>query len=126
MLNDTESSATFWASVQDVAIQALQLIDIRLALVIGLAAFMLAVGFDSSGNRAEAADLVTRAAPVPVRVSVQAAPSPRGYAAEGALLPSDAQLATARRLRHGTLTSAIMTNNRLTEAHFFTDLPSGQ
>jgi hypothetical protein len=126
LLNDTESSANFWASVQGVVFQALQLIDIRLALLIGLAAFMLAVGFDSSGNRAEAADLVKSASLVPVRVSAQPTPIARGYGADASLLSSDAQLATARRLRHGTLTSAIMTNNRLTEAHFFTDLPSGQ
>lgn len=123
MLNDTESSATFWASVQDIAFQVLQIIDIRLALLIGLAAFMLAVGFDSSGNRAEAADLVTRASLVPVRVSAQATSSPGSFTVDAPPLASDAQLATARRLRHGTLTSAIMTNNRLTEAHFFTDLP---
>jgi hypothetical protein len=124
LLNDTESSANFWASVQGVVFQALQLIDIRLALLIGLAAFMLAVGFDSSGNRAEAADLVTRASLVPVRVSAQPTPVVSGYGTDASLLSSDAQLATARRLRHGTLTSAILTNNRLTEAHFFTDLPS--
>lgn len=131
MLNDTEPSTTFWASVQDVAFQVLQLIDVRLALLIGLAAFMLAVGFDSAGNRAEAADLVTRASLVPVRVSAQtnsvgSYPLAASGVSEAGQLVDDGQLATARRLRHGTLTSAIMTNNRLTEAHFFTDLPSGR
>ena len=127
LLNDTESSANFWASVQDVALQVLQIIDIRLALLIGLAAFMLAVGFDSSGNRAEAADLVTYASPVPVRVLAPTG-SPGGFENGFGLTAAndEAQFATARRLRHGTLTSAIMTSNRLTEAHFFTDLPAGQ
>ncbi len=127
MLNDTESSANFWASVQDVALQVLQIIDIRLALLIGLAAFMLAVGFDSSGNQAEAADLVARASLVPVRVSTPVT-SPDGLGDGFGLTAAsdDSQLATARRLRHGTLTSAIMTSNRLTEAHFFTNLPADQ
>ena len=123
MLNNSEPSTTFWDSVQDIAIQVLQLIDARLALLIGLAAFMLAVGFDSSGNPAEAADLATRATLVPVRV---AAAVPSNFSLEPPPAAGDAQLATARRLRHGNLTSAIITNNRLTEAHFFTDLPAGQ
>lgn len=126
MLNDTESSANFWASVQDFAFNVLQIIDIRLALLIGLAAFMLAVGFDSSGNKAEAADLVTQASLVPVRVSAYVTSAPGSFNVDAPQLIGDAQLSTARRLRHGTMTSAIMTNNRLTEAHFFTDLPSGQ
>jgi hypothetical protein len=123
LLNNSEPSTTFWDSVQDIAIQVLQLIDARLALLIGLAAFMLAVGFDSSGNPAEAADLATRATLVPVRVS---AVVPSNFSLEPAPAVGDAQLATARRLRHGNLTSAIITNNRLTEAHFFADLPAGQ
>ncbi|PSR18370.1 hypothetical protein C8255_07765 [filamentous cyanobacterium CCP3] len=125
MLNDTESSTTFWSSVQDVAIQVLQVIDIRLALLIGLAAFMLAVGFDSSGNQAEAADLVTQASLVPVRVSTQAVSSTSVFFEAPEVLDA-AQLTTARRLRHGNLTSAIITNNRLTDAHFFTELPAEQ
>ncbi|WP_035990390.1 hypothetical protein [Leptolyngbya sp. KIOST-1] len=127
MSSESESSITFWAFLQDTVIQVLQLVDLRLALVIALAAFMLAVGFDSSGNQAEAADLVTRSALVPVRVSTQAmgwgdrSVTPQA----GPTATGDAQLATARRLHHGNLTSAIITNNRLTEAHFFTDLPAG-
>ena len=125
MLNDTEPSSAFWASVQEGIFQVLQIIDIRLALVIGLAAFMLAVGFDSSGNQAEAADLVTQSSMVPVNVAA----SPVGYEPVGyEIMPlkGEAQLAAARRLRHGTLTSAIITNNRLTDAHFFLDLPAQQ
>lgn len=121
MFNDTESSSTLWTSIQDAAFRVLQVIDVRLALVIGLAAFMLAVGFDSSGNKAEAADLATGSSLVPVSVSMAAVPS---YTSEAQPPVSDAQLATARRLHHGSLTSAIMTSNRLTEAHFFIDLPS--
>jgi hypothetical protein len=123
LFNNTKSSSSLWTSLQDAAFWVLQIVDIRLALVIGLAAFMLAVGFDSSGNKAEAADLVTGPSLVPVSVSVAAAPS---YDSAEQPLIKDAQLATARRLRHGSLTSAIMTSNRLTNAHFFTDLPSEQ
>jgi hypothetical protein len=104
----------------------LQVIDIRLALLIGLAAFMLAVGFDSSGNQAKAADLVTQSSLMPVRVSAPAAFAPDNSFFVPSATAGDAQLATARRLRHGNLTSAIITNNRLTDAHFFTDLPTGQ
>lgn len=121
MFNDTKSSSTLWTSVQDAAFWMLQIVDIRLALVIGLAAFMLAVGFDSSGNKAEAADLVTRSSLVPVSVSTAAAPN---YAVEGQSPVGDLQLATARRLHRGSLTRATITSNRLTDAHFFIDLPS--
>lgn len=122
LLNTNESSTPFWATVQGVAIQALQVIDIRLALVLGLAAFMLAVGFDSAGNQAEAADLATRTAPVPVSPSAQAT-LPDNNLLQPAAAIGDTQLATSYRLHHGTLTSAILTNNRLTDAHLFTDLP---
>ncbi|MBE9158358.1 hypothetical protein IQ265_16195 [Nodosilinea sp. LEGE 06152] len=125
MLNDTESSPAFWSAVQDVAIQVLQVIDIRVALVIGLAAFMLAVGFDSSGNQAEAADLVTQSALVPVKVSARATSLSDSFLEPSATV-GNTQLAATRRLHHGNLTSAILTNNRLTEAHFFTDLPAGE
>lgn len=126
MLNDTESSTAFWSSVQDALFQAIQIIDIRLALLIGVAAFMLAVGFDSSGNQAAAADLAPGAAPVPVMVSASFDSGVESARFQSVNPVSDAQLATARRLRHGTLTSAILTNNRLTEAHFFTELPADQ
>ncbi len=120
MFNESESS-TLWASVQNIAVRVLQIIDMRLALLIGLAAFMMAVGFDSSGNKAEAADLVTQASLVPVMVSAQVA-SPGNSFLEPSATGSDAQMAAARRLRHSKLTSAVITKNRLTEAHLFTDL----
>jgi hypothetical protein len=124
LVNDTESSTAFWSSAQDIVLQALQIIDLRLALVIGLAAFMLAVGFDSSGNQAEAADLVGQTSLVPVTSSIQAAEGSPRYTPDLESAARDARSSAAQRLRHGTLTSAIMTGNRLTEAHFFTELPS--
>jgi hypothetical protein len=130
--HDTESPSKFWANFQDRIFQVVQLIDLRLALVIGLLAFMVAVGFDSAGNQAEAADLMYRntLSPVPSVAVVNSVPSSaRTSSASDKRLSAnqtDASLATARRLRHGTLTSAVMTSNRLTQAHFFTDLPSGR
>ncbi|MEO1068117.1 MAG: hypothetical protein AAFW95_03235 [Cyanobacteria bacterium J06638_6] len=106
--------------------QVLQLIDLRLALVIGLAAFMVAVGFDSSGNQAEAADLIGQSSLAPVTLSVQAAAASPRYTPHLGSTARDTQLSATQRLRHGTLTSAIMTSSRLTEAHFFTEFPSGQ
>jgi hypothetical protein len=122
VLNNTDSTSTFWSSVQDITLSALQLIDIRLAIVIGLAAFMVAVSVDSSGNSAEAADLVNRSPLVPVMI----APAPLPSAPSGLYGDDLARLSTARRLHHGGLTSAIMTNNRLTDAHLFTELPGDQ
>ncbi|MGB3137116.1 MAG: hypothetical protein WBG38_13375 [Nodosilinea sp.] len=120
MLNDPDSSPTLLTSVQNVATWVLQVIDVRLALLIGLAAFMLAVGFDSSGNRAEAADFASQSL-VPVGLSPALTPP-------STLLVSpttgSTQRATAHRLRHGTLTAPILTSSRLTDAHFFTDLPA--
>lgn len=122
MTKDAEPTSV-WSWLQDWAYAIAQLINLRVALAIALVAFLIAVSVDSAGNPAEAADLA--APPVSVQVVSGAA---------GALLVNDAasdaadlqQLSTARRLRHGMMTSAIMTSNRLTEAHFFTDLPSAE
>lgn len=99
-----------------------QIIDLRLALVVGLLTFLLAVGVDSAGNAAEAATLVNPAYP-PGVVVTPVAPQP---ATAAVVSPGLDDQAVARRLHHGILTSAILTNNRLTEAHFFTDLPPGE
>ncbi|WP_017302448.1 hypothetical protein [Nodosilinea nodulosa] len=127
MPQDSNSSPALWATLQAIALAVLQVLDLRLALLMGLAAFMLAVGFDSAGNPAKAADLVTQAALVPTRVSAPTAVS-GGSAVDSAMEPlaaiDDARQAASLRLRHGTLTSAIITSNRLTDAHFFTDLPA--
>lgn len=131
MSKDTETPSNFLANLQDVLLQAGQIIDIRLALLIGLIAFFIAVGFDSSGNQAEAADLLRQKPLSAPTVTV----SERSMAnARANLTISGAQsteggantpgLSAAQRLRHGTLTSAMMTSSRLTQAHFFTDLPS--
>ncbi len=131
MSHQSESSSTFWNLLQDWAYQGLQIIDIRLALVLALLGFFVTVSFDSGGNPAAAADLVSPGVlPVPVAavdMNTVSYSLPGSLSAQAQAPSLEAQqLATARRLRHGTLTSAIMTSNRLTEAHFFTDLPSGQ
>lgn len=97
---------------------ARQVIDIRLALVIGLLAFMVAVSVDSAGNAAAAADLPSSARPA---VVVTLIPETAAELPDGVV-----SAATARRLHHGTMTSALTTSNRLTEAHLFTDLPDGE
>jgi hypothetical protein len=126
--NGSESSSAFWSTLQDWAYQGLQLIDLRLALAIGLITFLVVVGFDSAGNQAEAADLVNRASLAPSVAIVNRSqgngePAQPSTAAT-AKLPQQAQSVAAKRLRHGTLTSAVMTSSRLTQAHFFTELPS--
>jgi hypothetical protein len=92
-----------------------QVIDLRLALVIALLAFVLVISLDSAGNTAEAADLANstyRASPPVTTV----APQP------SLAVGSAPALEVPHRLRHGLMTSAILTSNRLTEAHLFTDL----
>jgi hypothetical protein len=129
---DTETPSNFLANLQDVLFQAGQIIDIRLALLIGLLAFFVAVGFDSSGHQAEAADLLrqTQASFAPAITVIEggnltADSDINGFTGQG--INSDpASLATAQRLRHGILTGARMTSSRLTQAHFFTDLPSSR
>jgi hypothetical protein len=102
---------------------ARQVVDLRLACVIGLLAFMVAVSIDSGGNAAEAADLANPAyRPAAVVITAAVTNQP-----QSTLLPADADGTTpaaALRLRHGMMTSAIMTSSRLTEAHFFTELPA--
>lgn len=93
---------------------ARQVIDLRLALVMALLTFVLAVSLDSAENTAEAADLAPSTyRPIPTVVMV--APQPSAMDAAPAL-------EVPRRLHHGLMTSAILTNNRLTEAHLFTDM----
>jgi hypothetical protein len=132
LTQDTETPSNFLASLQDVLFQAGQIIDVRLALLIGLIAFFVAVGFDSSGNQAEAADLLRQSqmVPTPTITVVEGG----NFTTDGTIAASVRQgtgrditsLATAKRLRHGTLTGALMTSSRLTQAHFFTDLPSSR
>lgn len=120
---DAEPSSS-WRWLRGWAAAALQLIDLRLALVIGLVAFLIAVSVDSAGNPAEAADL-RQGATQPIPVQAVSGGAGLGLADDAANGAADLQqLSTARRLRHGMMTSAIMTSNRLTEAHFFTDLPN--
>ncbi len=100
---------------------ARQVVDLRLACVIGLLAFLIAVSVDSGGNAAEASDLANSAyRPAAVVITASATNPPRST-----LLAADADgatPATSLGLHHGMITSAIMTSSRLTEAHFFTEL----
>jgi len=97
---------------------ARQVIDLRLALVMALLAFVLVVSLDSAGNKAEASDLANSAySAAPTATMVV---PPLSTAPELGLAPDT--LDTTHRLHHGLMTSAILTSNRLTEAHLFTDL----
>ena len=120
-LNKPTAAAVVWSSVQNAGLRLFQIIDMRLALVMGLAAFMLAVGFDSSGHPAAAADLATRYSPVPVKLA--SVPPSSGWET-GEPRASEVPLATSRHLRYGGLTRALITNSHLTDARFFVDLPA--
>ncbi|MEB3290529.1 MAG: hypothetical protein VKI82_11485 [Leptolyngbya sp.] len=99
-----------------------QIIDPRLALVVGLLAFVLVVSLDSAGNSAQAADLANPANRPSITVTL-AVPQGAGEAEPTSTWDNSG---TARRLHHGLMTSPLMTSNRLTDAHFFTDLPTNQ
>ena len=75
-LNKATTFSVVWSSAQTAVLRLFQIIDIRLALLMGLAAFMLVVGFDLSGHPAAAADMGTRSSPVPVKLA--SAPSSPG------------------------------------------------
>jgi hypothetical protein len=104
----------------------LKLIDLRLAVVIGVGMFLMAVGVDSSGNYATAADLRQASVPITRTASDHPQPQPQPQVqpqsnakAEASYLEFDP--AIANRLRQGDITSASLTSSRLTKAHFFTD-----
>lgn len=80
-----------------------------LVLAATLVGFLVVVGLDSGQNRAAAADLAPMQTAQTLRVQAdRRAPNPDPM---------------ARRLHHGT-TTARMTGNHLTRAHFFTDAAS--
>lgn len=108
--------------IQDLGYGLLQLVDIRLALIIGLIAFLMAVGIDSSGNRAEAADLIyspTHVQSRPASSLIQSGHELAGIE-NGPMAEHNPQV--VKRLRHSNLAGALVTGNRLTRAHFFTDI----
>jgi hypothetical protein len=128
--HDSKPAFNPLASLRAAFFQAVQVIDLRLALGMGLLTFLVAVGFDSAGNQAEAADLMYRQGlpPTitvtlvdPVQRDLPGSPAPQiTTIPQGDMVP----VAITKRLRHGTLTGAVITSSRLTQAHFFTDLPS--
>ncbi|QQE63564.1 hypothetical protein GFS31_02310 [Leptolyngbya sp. BL0902] len=114
---DHTSSLSIGQRIQAWGQIASQVIGLRLALAMGLLAFVFAVSLDSAGNAAEAADLASPAyyaAPMVMMVEPQSDPIPAP--------DFDLENLASSRLRHGLVTSAILTSNRLTEAHLFTDL----
>lgn len=111
----------------------LRLIDARLVLCLGVAIFFLAVGVDSSGNYATAADLgavsVVKEASVGLGDLVAAPTRIAPDLKSGAQQPDEASYLEfdpeiANRLSHGELTRAVLTGSHLTRAHFFIDAPT--
>lgn len=103
----------------------IQLIDLRLALVIGLGVFLIAVGVDSSNNYANAADLreasirtLDLAAPHPSNTASSRVQAEAKQTDEVTYLEFDP--AIAHRLNHSALTQAVLTGSHLTRAHLFT------
>ena len=128
---DSEDPSNFWQQLSEWGLAVLQIIDLRLAILLAVAAFLLAVGVDSSGNLASAADLGNASLQVSAMASPQPVPTAASSltveSAQAQAAPENTYLnpnpALAQRLHHGELTSHILTSSRLTSAHFFTDLP---
>ncbi|HEY9763577.1 MAG TPA: hypothetical protein V6D07_13685 [Trichocoleus sp.] len=100
-------------------------VGLKLALIGGLGAFMLAVGVDSSSNYAKAADLregsiqtVNLVVSHPSKAASNQLQSQLKQTDEPTYLEFDP--AIANRLSHGDLTRAVLTGNHLTRAHLFT------
>lgn len=133
MSKELKPPLLFLAPFQDWGKQALHIIDLRLALVIGLLAFLMTVSFDAARNPAEAADFANRPGSLlgllPVTVVNDApgtADSLSRWDAATAISTqaTDSPLAPAHQLHHGMLTTASIVNDRLTAARFSTGRPS--
>lgn len=91
-------------------------------LLLGVAVFLTAVGIDSL-QQASAADMSSATDPsreLPFAVNLSSSPEMSGAnqpSTTGSYLEYDA--ATANRLRHRVLTSASLTESRLTSSHLF-------
>lgn|GEM_PF-1167867 len=129
MSKELKPPLLFLAPFQDWGKQALHIIDLRLALVIGLLAFLMTVSFDAARNPAEAADFANRPGSplglLPVTVvddAIHPADSLSRWDAATAVSAqsTDSLLGPAHQLHHGMLTTASIVNDRLTTARFST------
>lgn len=118
MKSEAEDLPSWRQRLTDWGYALFQVIDIRLAIVIGITVFLLAVGVDSSGNPASAADY----APSEATDFPLAAEGVSTAKTEYATTYLDYDPQTASRLRHSEVTSAALTTSRLTRAHFFIDV----
>ncbi|MBF2077235.1 MAG: hypothetical protein IGR76_01615 [Synechococcales cyanobacterium T60_A2020_003] len=92
----------------------------RVALLVGIVIFAIAVGIDSFQHQASAAgmsaDGVAEMSLTTAKIERQSFATPTS--SRHTYLEYDPN--TAERLSHSDLTSAMMTRSRLTSAHFFT------
>ncbi|PSN18012.1 hypothetical protein C7271_14765 [filamentous cyanobacterium CCP5] len=94
----------------------LQIIDLRLAIALAVAAFLLAVGVDSSGNLASASALDAAVQQQAFEMS-----APRLKVEPESPAQQTERLEVANRLRHSEMVHASMTSSHLTRAHLFSD-----
>lgn len=113
---DPEAMSNWRQRLSDWGYALLQIVDIRLAIALAVAAFLLAVGVDSSGNYASAADL-----DLAVQQQAFEMSAPRLKPEPETAEERSERLAIANRLRHSELTHASMTSSHMTRAHFFSD-----
>ncbi|HEY9881121.1 MAG TPA: hypothetical protein V6D29_21860 [Leptolyngbyaceae cyanobacterium] len=121
---DSKKSGSWLKQLLNWSYWLIRLIDVRLALVVGLGAFLLTVGVDSN-NYATAADLreasvqtINLAAPHLSHAASGHVESEPKQTSETTYLEFDP--AIAHRLSQGALTRAVFTGSHLTRAHLFT------
>ncbi|NJL48540.1 MAG: hypothetical protein HC929_14980 [Leptolyngbyaceae cyanobacterium SM2_5_2] len=113
---------------------ALQVIDMRLALVMGLLAFLITVSFDAARNPAEASDFTNRArfqaGLLPVTVVQRQANAAQGTAKSSletatatSAQATDSQTQLHYSPHHGMITSASVVDDRITAARFLSGQP---
>lgn len=113
---DSETGAGWRQRFLNWGYALLQIIDMRLAVALAIATFLIAISIDSSGNYAAAADLDAA-----VQRQTLELTAPPLHAESASPQQQTRRLALANRLRHSELTHASLTRDHLTRAHFFSD-----
>ncbi len=127
MSKELKPASTLWMALQGGVRLALQVVDMRLALVIGFLAFVITVSFDAAGHPAEAADFGHRPGtesgllPVTVVQRWERADLPASSGNVVALNPTTDQAINRQReplseSHHGMITSASLIDDRITAA----------
>lgn len=108
-----------WRRLRDWGQMAQRMIDLRLALIVGVLAFWVAVSFDSGGNLAAAADLTMAT----TSTAVTQSPLPSD---DGPVVAPDPLAALGGLHSHRAITRATVTKGHLTRARLVTSRPSGE